>query len=131
VSRSSAGGTMVAFVGLAIIGFATTWGPLPWVVCAEIYPLRYKARAMAMATASNWTWNFLIGFFTPFISNTIGYALGYIFGAVTLSMFAFAYFFVPETSGKSLEEIDAMILSGVKPWKSAQWRASDQETGSN
>ena len=117
---------MVAFACLAIIGFATTWGPLTWVVCAEIYPLRYKASAMAMATGTNWAFNFLIGFFTPFITKAIGYSFGYVFGAATLAMVVFVFFFVPETAGKSLEDIDYMMSTGTKARKSGRWQAPSE-----
>ena len=112
---------MVIFACLAIVGFATTWGPLPWVVCAEIYPLQYRATAMAIATASNWSWNFMIGFFTPFITKAIGYSYGYIFATCTFASALFVFFAVPETAGKSLELIDQMFLVGVKPRRSARW----------
>jgi SP family sugar:H+ symporter-like MFS transporter len=106
---------------MAIVGFAATWGPLPWVVCAEIYPIQYRATGMALATASNWIFNFLIGFCTPFITNSIGFKYGYIFAAAMLAGVAFVYFFVHETARRSLEVIDSMILSGVKPQKSSKW----------
>src|ERR1700761_344075 len=122
LSKSEAGGFMVVFSCFAIIGFATTWGPLPWVICAEIYPIQYRATCMALATASNWTWNFLIGFFTPFITNALGYSFGYVFAAAILAGAFFVHFFVHETSGKSLESIDRMILERVRPWKSTIWQ---------
>lgn len=114
-----AGSVMVTFSCLAIVGFATTWGPLPWAVCAEIYPAQYRATCMALATAANWIFNFLIGFFTPFITASIGYKFGFIFAATILAGAVFVFAFVHETKDKSLEAIDQMILNGVKPWKSA------------
>jgi SP family sugar:H+ symporter-like MFS transporter len=53
---------MITFACLFIAGYAMTWGPIVWAVVGEIYPSRYRAKAMALATASNWTWNFLISF---------------------------------------------------------------------
>jgi MFS transporter, SP family, sugar:H+ symporter len=111
---------MVVFSCLAIIGFATTWGPLPWVVCAEIYPAQYRAICMAMATASNWTFNFLIGFFTPFIADHIGYSLGFVFAVAIMFGSLFVWGFVHETKGRSLEAIDTMILNGVEAWRSTR-----------
>ena len=118
-SVKTAGAVMVAFSCLAIVGFATTWGPLPWAVCAEIYPAQYRATCMAIATAANWTFNFLIGFFTPFITAAIGYSYGFVFAGVILAGASFVYLCVHETKDRSLEAIDQMILNGVKPWKSA------------
>jgi hypothetical protein len=118
-SVKTAGAVMVAFSCLAIVGFATTWGPLAWTVCAEIYPAQYRATCMAIATASNWTFNFLIGFFTPFITASIGYSYGFVFASVILLGSSFVYLFVHETKGRSLEAIDQIILNRVKPWRSA------------
>jgi hypothetical protein len=36
-----------------------------WTICGELYPTRYRAKAMALSTASNWFWNFMLAFFTP------------------------------------------------------------------
>ncbi|QDS76503.1 hypothetical protein FKW77_005550 [Venturia effusa] len=121
------GAVLVAFTCLAIVGFATTWGPLPWAVCAEIYPAQYRATSMAFSTASNWTFNFLIAFFTPFITAEIEYKFGFVFAAALLAGAVFAFAFVHETKDRSLEAIDQMILDGVKPWKSARTVTADQK----
>ena len=42
--------------------FASTWGPICWVVCGEIFPLEIRAKAMSLSVASNWLWNFGIGY---------------------------------------------------------------------
>lgn len=114
------GAVLVVFTCFAIVGFATTWGPLPWAVCAEIYPAQYRATSMAFSTGSNWTFNFLIAFFTPFITKAIGFKFGFVFAAALLAGAVFVFAMVHETKDKSLEAIDQMILDGVKPWKSAQ-----------
>lgn len=57
-----AGAALIVFSCLAIAAFAITWGPIVWAAVAEMYPLRYRAPCMALATASNWLWNFLISF---------------------------------------------------------------------
>ena len=78
---------------------------------------------MAIATASNWTWNFLLAFFTPFIISAIDFRYGYVFAACNLAGGLLVYFFVIEGQGRTLEEIDTMYLLGVKPWKSSSWVA--------
>lgn len=64
---------LIVFACLFILGFATTWGPMIWTIQAEIFPSRYRAKGMALSTASNWIWNFCIGFFTPFITGAIDF----------------------------------------------------------
>jgi SP family sugar:H+ symporter-like MFS transporter len=118
ISANSAGIAMVIFTCMAILGFATTWGPLAWVVCAEIFPPQWKATGMGAATATNWTFNFLIGFFTKKVTASIGYGLGWVFAGSILVGATFVWVFVHETQGKSLEEIDREILEGSPAWRS-------------
>jgi MFS transporter, SP family, sugar:H+ symporter len=115
------------FAAFFIAGFASTWGPLVWTVVGELYPSRYRAMAMGMATSSNWIWNFLISFFTPFITGAIDFRYGYVFAAMCFTGAVFVYFFVCETQGRTLEEIDTMYLSGVQPWKSSKWQPTEGE----
>ncbi|KKK25424.1 putative MFS monosaccharide transporter, partial [Aspergillus ochraceoroseus] len=105
--------------------FATTWGPIVWAICGELYPARYRAICIGIATASNWTWNFLISFFTPFISSSIDFAYGYVFAACCFAAVLVVFFFVNETQGRTLEEVDTMYVLHVIPWKSSSWEAPE------
>ncbi|KAJ5122836.1 Major facilitator superfamily domain general substrate transporter [Penicillium atrosanguineum] len=122
-----AGTAMVVFACLFITGFAMTWGPMVWAIVAELYPSRYRARAMSMATASNWLWNFLLGFFTPFITHDIDFAYGYVFAGCLAIAVVVVYFFVIEGKDRTLEEMDMMYVMRVKPWKSSNWEAPAPE----
>jgi len=92
-----------------------------WTVQAEIFPSRYRATAMALSTASNWTWNFLIAFFTPFITSAIDFRYGYVFAGCNFAAAVIVYFFLIEGQGKTLEEIDTMYVQHVAPWNSSKW----------
>ncbi|KAJ5493821.1 Major facilitator superfamily domain general substrate transporter [Penicillium fimorum] len=118
----SAGVAMVVFACLFILGFASTWGPMVWTIIAELYPSQYRARAMSLATASNWLWNFLLAFFTPFITGDIDFRFGYVFAGCLFLAAALVYFAVIEGRGRTLEEIDTMYRMGVKPWKSSKFQ---------
>jgi SP family sugar:H+ symporter-like MFS transporter len=76
---------------------------------------------MALSTASNWLWNFLLAFFTPFITGAIDFRYGYVFAGTNVLGGLIVYFFVIEGQGRTLEEIDTMYLMGVKPWESSTW----------
>jgi SP family sugar:H+ symporter-like MFS transporter len=76
---------------------------------------------MALSTASNWLWNFLLAFFTPFITGAIDFRYGYVFAGTNILGGLIVYFFVIEGQGRTLEEIDTMYLLGVKPWESAKY----------
>lgn len=83
---------------------------------------------MGICTASNWIWNFLISFFTPFITGSINYKYGYVFAATNFLGAVVVYFFLLESSGKSLEEIDTMYIMHVPPLQSSKWTPpSDEE----
>ncbi len=77
---------------------------------------------MGIATACNWIWNFLISFFTPYITGAIDYQYGYVFAACCFMGAVVVYFFVDESQGRTLEEIDSMYVSGVPAWKSSSWK---------
>jgi len=121
------GKAMIVFACLFILGFASTWGPIIWTIIAELYPARYRSSAMAMATASNWFWNFLLAFFTPFIVQDIDFRYGYIFAGCLFLCGATVYFFVIEGQGRTLEEVDTMYVLHINPRKSTQWVAPPPE----
>ena len=108
-------------------GFASTWGPIAWVVTGEIFPLAVRAKAMSMATASNWLWNFGIGYATPYLVNSgagnanLGVKVFFIWGATCFFSAVFAYFCVPETKGLTLEQID-MLYQHTTPIRSVEYR---------
>ncbi|PYH83330.1 general substrate transporter [Aspergillus uvarum CBS 121591] len=112
---------MIVVTCFFIAAYAMTWGPMVWAIVAELYPGKYRAQGMALATASNWLWNFLIGFFTPFITGAIDFAYGYVFAGCLLVAVFVIYFFVIEGKGRTLEELDWMYVNKVKPWKSSSF----------
>ena len=61
-SNKSAQSALVAFVCFYIAFFASTWGPIAWVVTGEIFPLKIRAKAMSLSVASNWLWNWAIAY---------------------------------------------------------------------
>ncbi|GAP83223.1 putative high-affinity glucose transporter RGT2 [Rosellinia necatrix] len=117
----------IAFIAVFIFFFASTWGPLAWVVTGEIYPLKTRAKSLSLATASNWLLNFVIAFVTPYL---VDYGPNYAnlqskvffiwFGACFLCI-AFVYFYIYETRGLSLEEVDEMYSECKSARKSAKW----------
>ncbi|ORY86956.1 putative MFS monosaccharide transporter [Protomyces lactucae-debilis] len=118
----TAGYVMIVFACLFILGFSTTWSTGTWVVTSELFPTHIRAKAVGFTTGGNWFTNFLLAFFTPFISGDIGFAYGYVFAGCNLLGAATVYFFLYETKGLSLEEVNQMYGdSSVKPWNSSKW----------
>ncbi|CZT12292.1 related to MFS monosaccharide transporter [Rhynchosporium agropyri] len=115
------GYVMIVFASLFIAAFASTWGPMAWACVAEMYPGKYRSQGIAFCSASNWFFNFYLAFFTPLITDEIDFAYGYVFAGCNLLAALLIYFFLIESNGKSLEEIDTMYLLEVPPRKSANW----------
>ncbi|KAH6699988.1 general substrate transporter [Leptodontidium sp. MPI-SDFR-AT-0119] len=85
--------------------YGATWGPMPWLLPAEIFPLRARSKGMALATFSNWTFNFIIGMSSPAAFDGIhGYYYVIIAGFCLFSV-GLAKFYYVETANHTLEEI--------------------------
>lgn len=102
--------------------FASTWGPGIWVAMGEMFPLFVRSYSASFATVGNWTWNFLLTFFTPFITSAIQFRYGYVFAGCNLAAVFVVFFFYYESAGLNLEQVDAMYTDpAVKPWTSSSW----------
>ncbi|KAJ2924765.1 hypothetical protein H1R20_g12329, partial [Candolleomyces eurysporus] len=121
--RNKAGGdTLIAFAVLHVFSFAVFWGPTPWVYLGESFPLRIRPKGIALGSATNWLWNFLLSFFAPRIAARIGPLILLVFFGMLLFGYVYVYLFIPETRGLTLEEVDELYRSGVKPWNSTGWK---------
>lgn len=116
---SSASMAMAAMIYLYVIGYSASWGPVPWVYLSEIFPTRLRSYGVGMGAATQWLFNFVITKITPEAVNHIGWRTFLMFGIFCLCMSVFATFFIKETKGKSLEEID--ILFGDVSAEQRRW----------
>lgn len=99
-----------------IICFAMSLGPIGWILVSEVFPLRIRGIAMSVCTVSNFAFNFFVVGSFPVLLHKIGGAWTFwIFGIVSILCIIFVYFFVPETKGISLEEIESNWRRGVNP----------------
>ena len=101
-------------VGMTIVAI---WllGPVFWLLIAEIYPLRIRGAAMSVATMANWGANFGVTIsFLTLLSAIGGVGVFFLFGLLTLVALAYFWRRVPETKGRSLQEIECQ-LTGAKP----------------
>ncbi|EAW07049.1 putative MFS monosaccharide transporter [Aspergillus clavatus NRRL 1] len=111
-NHKAAGWVAVVFVWIFIINFAYAWGPVAWIVVSEVFPLSMRAKGVSIGGSSNWLNNFAVGLSTsPFISAS-DYGTFIFFGAVTTIGVLYVWFFVPETKGRTLEEMDELFGSG-------------------
>ncbi|KAL4972732.1 general substrate transporter [Aspergillus desertorum] len=89
--------------------FAIGWLGMTWLYPAEIVPLKIRAPANALATSSNWIFNFMVVMITPVAFDNIGYQTYIIFAVINAFIFPITYFFYPETAYRSLEEMDRIF----------------------
>jgi SP family arabinose:H+ symporter-like MFS transporter len=93
-----------------IAAFAMAMGPLPWILCSEIFPNKVRGRAMSIATFTIWAGCYVVAQTFPMLndSKAIGPALTFWFyGVISLLTFVFVWLVIPETKGRTLEEIEA------------------------
>ncbi|KAF2711337.1 general substrate transporter [Pleomassaria siparia CBS 279.74] len=105
----AAGWIGIAFIYIYDVNFSYSWAPIGWVLPSEIYNIGNRSKAMSLTTSSTWMCNFIIGLVTPGMLQTIGYGTYIFFAAFALIAFVFTWFVIPETKGKSLEEMDAVF----------------------
>jgi MFS transporter, SP family, arabinose:H+ symporter len=93
-----------------IAAFAMAMGPVPWILCSEIFPNKVRGRAMSLATFTIWASCFVVAETFPMMneSKAIGPAVTFwIYAGVSLLSFVFVLVLVPETKGRTLEEIES------------------------
>ncbi|KAJ8384276.1 hypothetical protein AAFF_G00207370 [Aldrovandia affinis] len=82
-------------------------GPIPWFIVAELFSQGPRPAAFAVAGFSNWTANFIVGMAFPYVAELCGPYVFIIFTVLLLAFFVFTYFLVPETKGRTFDEISA------------------------
>ncbi|MDR1866299.1 MAG: sugar porter family MFS transporter [Bacteroidales bacterium] len=98
---------VLLLVVMAIACYAMTLAPIVWVVISEIFPNKIRGMAMAVATFSLWTACFVLTYTFPLLNAGLGaYGTFWLYGIVCILGFAFIAKKLPETKGKSLEEIE-------------------------
>lgn len=108
--RGGASGMPLLVAILAFIAaFAMALGPIPWILCSEIFPTKVRGRAMSVATFTIWSSCYVVAQTFPVLNDSpqVGPALTFwIYAACSLLGFFFVLARVPETKGRSLEEIE-------------------------
>jgi sugar porter (SP) family MFS transporter len=104
-------GTPVLVLTLcAIACYAMTLAPLTWVLIAEIFPNRLRSAGVSIAVSALWISSFALTYSFPFINRALGSAgVFFTYGLICAAGAVFVWFFVPETKGRTLEEIEAQM----------------------
>jgi SP family arabinose:H+ symporter-like MFS transporter len=99
------------FILTYIASFAASLGPVTWVVVSEIFPNKIRSKAMSVAIVALWAANFLVTLLFPVVLNRLGGGMAFlIFDIMCVGMLLFVIIKIPETKGKSLEELENILL---------------------
>ncbi|KAJ5627838.1 general substrate transporter [Penicillium lividum] len=121
--------TIVAMVYIFMIVFNLALGPAVWVVTSEISTGPNRSKLMATSTGANWFCSWLVTFTFPYLFDAdaadLSAKVGFIYGSLMVAATIWIFFFLPETSGRTLEEIQVMFQQGVPARKFKSYREID------
>lgn len=105
----------VALIMLFIVAHAMSAGPIMWVLCSEIQPIKGRDLGITISTLTNWISNMVVGASFLSVLNALGGANTFALMAALNTLFlALTFVFVPETSGASLEQIEQNLMQGKR-----------------
>ncbi|KAJ4128898.1 hypothetical protein NW768_007421 [Fusarium equiseti] len=126
--RSASNMALIVCCAINVFFYATSWGPVTWVVTSEIFPLKVRAKAMSVSTTANWLLNFAVAYAPPFImgrgADGFGLKIFFIWGTFCILAIVFVWFMVYETSRMTLEQIDEMYERVQHAWESPGFNPS-------
>ncbi|KAK9322260.1 general substrate transporter [Lipomyces orientalis] len=117
---------VVVFTLIYVLGLASTWGPLGWVITSEISNNMVREKTQGLGSASNILFSWVVTFSLPYLLNDdkagLGSKVGFIYAGLTLCGLVYVWFYVPETRGLSLEELDKLFEHKVPTRKFTSYR---------
>ena len=125
-NNPSAQNVLVAFLCIWAFVFGGSAGPAAWLASAEMHSVRLRTYGQANTSFFYQIFAFAANFWTPYMLNkdygNMGTNVGYFYLGITVVWVALVFFFVPETSRLTLEQIDDYFASGRKPWTTSTRR---------
>lgn len=110
VSRNGWGYLAMVCVYLNAFIICATWQGTTWTFASEVFPLDIRMLCVSLTTADTWLGSFIIARSTPYMISDLGYGAYFVFASFLVGMGIWSFFFVPETKGISLEEMDALFM---------------------
>lgn len=105
----------LACMMLYVASFALSWGPVTWVLLSEIFPNKIRGKAMAIAVAAQWIANYVVSLTFPmmddntYLTEQFNHGFAYwIYGVMSILAMIFVWKLIPETKGKTLEEMEGL-----------------------
>lgn len=117
VHASTGAGRWVVIVSIYLFAviFSLSWAVGIKIYAAEIQPQRTRAAATNLAHGSNWVTNFLVALTTPILLSKSSFGAYFLFGGCSLITAVLCMFMMPETKGRSLDEIEEAFRSKARP----------------
>ncbi|KDQ10747.1 hypothetical protein BOTBODRAFT_163453 [Botryobasidium botryosum FD-172 SS1] len=126
---------MAALLYIYVVGYSFGWGPVPWIYVSDIFPTRTRHYGLSLASGTQWLFNFVISKITPTMQTNLGYKIFMTFATINILGMAVFSFFLPETKGRSLEEMDVIFGSVTQEHRDADLRktqkAMDNDLGTS
>lgn len=94
--------------------------PTGWIYCSEVFPLKYRAKGVGISAATNWIFNFALAYFVAPAFTNIQWKTYIIFGVFCTVMTFHVFFMYPETARRTLEEMDIVFNTDLKPWETGK-----------
>nr|WP_245531674.1 MFS transporter [Anaerophaga thermohalophila] len=98
----------LVFMIVYTASFMMSWGPITWVLISEIFPNKIRGKAVAIAVAAQWTANYLVSSTYPAMMEFSASMTYSIYGIMSILSLLFVWKFVPETKGRTLEDMEAL-----------------------
>ncbi|KAI2463022.1 general substrate transporter [Annulohypoxylon bovei var. microspora] len=120
------GGAYVAIIMIYVFAvfYAISWNGIPWVFCAEVFPTGIRSLCLLFTTCTQWLGQFIIVYSTPYMMTNITYGTFFFFGSFLIVGTLVVFFFMPETKGLSLEDMN--VLFNVKGFAITQRQKADE-----
>jgi sugar porter (SP) family MFS transporter len=120
--KGTVGILMLILMVLYLVGYELGWGAVVWVMMAEVFPLKARAAGMGIASVVLWASTGIVSAVFPIISDPKALGIGgsmFVFAGINVVLFVLTKWLVPETKGRSLEQIELDLRGGTKSTTSA------------
>jgi hypothetical protein len=112
---TSASIASLTMIYLEAMSFNISWGPTTWIYIGEIFPNRLREAGVAIGTATQWLFNFVFSQVTPHAVENLGWKTFVMFTVFNWALVVFVWFFIKETKGRSLEEMEELFGGSPLP----------------
>ncbi|KAM5356463.1 hypothetical protein ACJ41O_003109 [Fusarium nematophilum] len=118
--RSAGAYVAIVMVYIFAVFYAISWNGIPWIFCAEVFPMAIRSTCLVFTTCAQWLGQFTIVYSTPYMMTDIKWGTFLLFACSVVFGFFFTFFLVPETKGISLEDMDVLFTRKGMPrtWRS-------------